>query len=87
MLYYDFFDPRYPFVMSIKIISEGVYVDHPHYTYLHAEKVIAGKIKIGNNVVIGVNAVVTKDVPDNAVIVGNPAYIIKLTGVKTSVKL
>jgi len=34
-------------------------------------------IKIGNNVVIGAGSVVTKDIPDNVVIVGNPARIIK----------
>lgn len=38
---------------------------------------IIGDIKIGNNVVIGVNSVVNKDVPDNAVVAGCPARIIK----------
>lgn len=38
---------------------------------------IIGKVKIGNNVVIGAGSVVTKDVPDNCVVVGNPAHIIK----------
>ena len=38
---------------------------------------VLGHIKIGNNVTIGANAVVTKDVPDNAVVVGNPGKIIK----------
>lgn len=38
---------------------------------------IIGDISIGNNVVIGAGAVVVKDVPDNAVVVGNPARIIK----------
>lgn len=33
--------------------------------------------KIGNNAVIGANSVVTKDVPDNAIVAGNPARIIK----------
>lgn len=32
---------------------------------------------IGNNVTIGAGSVVVKDVPDNAVVVGNPARIIK----------
>lgn len=49
--------------------------------------VVVGKIKIGNNVQIGANAVVTKDVPDNAVVVGNPAYIIRLNGEKVNIKL
>jgi len=30
-------------------------------------------VKIGNNVIIGAGSVVTKDVPDNVVIKGNPA--------------
>ncbi len=38
---------------------------------------VLGPIKIGNNVTIGANAVVTKDMPDNAVVVGNPGKIIK----------
>ena len=38
---------------------------------------VLGPINIGNNVTIGANAVVTKDIPDNAVVVGNPGKIIK----------
>lgn len=38
---------------------------------------IFGNIKIGNNVTIGANAIVTHDVPDNAIIGGIPAKIIK----------
>ena len=34
-------------------------------------------IHVGNNVIIGANSVVTKDVPDNAIIGGIPAKIIK----------
>lgn len=38
---------------------------------------IIGDIKIGNNVYIGANAVVVKDVPSNVVVGGVPAKIIK----------
>lgn len=38
---------------------------------------IIGDINIGNNVTIGAGSVVVKDIPDNAVVVGNPARIIK----------
>lgn len=38
---------------------------------------IIGDITIGNNVTIGAGAVVVKDIPDNTVVVGNPARIIK----------
>jgi len=41
---------------------------------------IVGKVSIGNNVAIGANCVVTKDVPDNAVVVGIPAKIISFQG-------
>lgn len=39
-------------------------------------KVIGG-IHVGNNVVIGANAVVCKDIPDNVVVAGVPAKIIR----------
>lgn len=38
---------------------------------------IIGKINIGNNVIIGAGSIVVKDVPDNVVVAGNPARIIK----------
>lgn len=34
-------------------------------------------VHIGSNVVIGSGSVVTKDIPDNCVAVGNPAKVIK----------
>lgn len=39
--------------------------------------IVIGKIHIGNNVVVGAGSVVVKDVPDNVVVAGNPAKIIK----------
>ena len=41
---------------------------------------VLGNIQIGDNVVIGANAVVVKDVPENCVVGGVPAYIIKRNG-------
>lgn len=43
---------------------------------------IYGDIKIGDNVTIGANAVVNKDVPDNVVVAGVPAKIISRKNVK-----
>lgn len=37
---------------------------------------ILGNVKVGNNCVIGANAVVVKDVPSNCVVAGVPAKII-----------
>lgn len=39
--------------------------------------VINPGVTIGNNVVIASGAVVTKDVPDNVIVGGNPAKVIK----------
>lgn len=39
---------------------------------------IFGNVTIGNNVTIGANAIVTKDIPDNAIVGGIPAKIIKI---------
>lgn len=41
---------------------------------------VIGKIKIGNSVAIGANAVVTTDVADNATVVGIPAKVINYSG-------
>jgi sugar O-acyltransferase (sialic acid O-acetyltransferase NeuD family) len=38
---------------------------------------IVPEISIGKNVIVGAGAVVVKDVPDNSVVVGNPAKIIR----------
>lgn len=42
-----------------------------------ANSTILPGITIGSNAMIGAGSVVTKDVPDNAVVIGNPAKIIR----------
>lgn len=49
--------------------------------------VIIGGITIGNNVVIGAGTILTKSVPDNCVVVGNPAFILKQNGIRVNIKL
>ena len=41
---------------------------------------LVGNVHVGNNVAIEANCVVTKDVPDNAVVVGVPGKVISLEG-------
>lgn len=48
-----------------------------HNVWIGGRAVINPGVKIGNNAVIASGAVVTKDVPDNAVVGGCPAKIIK----------
>lgn len=43
--------------------------------WIGANAVIVGKIKIGSNVLIAPNSYVNFDVPDNSIVVGNPAKI------------
>lgn len=51
---------------GVPIIGDNVYIA--------PGAIIFGKIKIGNNVKIGANAVVGKDVPDNAIVVLDPGF-------------
>lgn len=48
---------------------------------------VSGNITVGNNVIIGANAVVVKDIPDNCTVVGVPAHIIKKNGEKINIPL
>lgn len=42
-----------------------------------ASTCIIGNVTIGDNVIIGSGSIVTKDIPSNCVVVGNPARIIR----------
>lgn len=48
--------------------------------------VIIGDITVGNNVTIGAGSVVLKDVPDDVVIVGNPAKTVKRKSIDGMIK-
>ena len=45
--------------------------------WIGAKVTVLAGVDIGNNCVIGAGSVVTKSIPDNSVVVGNPARIIK----------
>ena len=50
---------------------------------LYAGAKVLGNVKIGDNSIVGANAVVVKDVPANCTVVGvYPAYIVRRNGVK-----
>ena len=49
-----------------------------NYSHIGASATILPKITVGTNVIIGAGSVVTKDVPDNCVVAGIPAKIIKV---------
>jgi len=46
--------------------------------WIGANAIVLGGVRIGNGAVIGAGSVVTKDIPDYAIAVGNPAKVIKV---------
>lgn len=44
---------------------------------LGASVTIIGHVRIGNNVTVGAGSVVVKDIPDNCIVAGNPAKVIR----------
>lgn len=69
--------------VTIGVKNRGCAVGVPVFgdnVYIGPGAKVIGGIRIGNNVAIGANAVVTHDVPDNAVVGGVPAKIISFNG-------
>lgn len=58
----------------------GVPIIGDNVTIFAGAKVI-GNIRIGNNVTVGANSVVTSDVPDNAIVAGVPARILRIKNI------
>jgi len=53
------------------------FIDIGNDVWIGMEAMIMGGVKIGNGAVVGARAVVTKDVPSYAIVVGSPAEIVK----------
>ena len=71
-----FYNPRLGYVKHEKIDRRDIEIGHDVWVGRNA--IITPSVKkIGNGAVIGAGAVVTKDVPDFAMVAGNPAQIIK----------
>ena len=67
--------------LDIKTRNKGLEYAKPitvgNNVWFGGSVVVLAGVTIGNGAVIGAGSVVTKDVPDNVVVVGNPARIIK----------
>ena len=63
---------------------QGWEVAHPiiigNNVWIGGAAIILPGLQIGRNAVVGAGSVVTRDVPENTVVAGNPARVIKKTG-------
>lgn len=67
----------------LKLLPSGK--EYPYKTYeieifdnvfIGAHSIVVGNVKIGPNAIIAAGSVVTKDVPANSIVGGNPAKVI-----------
>lgn len=71
---------RHSTTIGNKTNLDGTYTKCPligDNVEIGANVCIIGDVNIGNNVKIGAGSVVVKSIPDNCIVVGNPARIIK----------
>ena len=69
--------------VTLGVANRGVRKGYPvigDNVYIGPGVKVIGNIRIGNKVAIGANCVVTKDVPDNGVVVGIPGKVISFEG-------
>ena len=77
------------------VAFDAILLSHDYASRRHAAKTVIGKhcfigcgsiimpnVTIGDHVVVAAGSVVTKDVPSNTIVAGNPAKVIK-TGIDT----
>lgn len=55
---------------NVPIIGDNVFI--------YQNAMVCGKIRVGNNATILANSVVTHDVPDNSIVGGIPARVIRI---------
>jgi serine O-acetyltransferase len=63
-----------------KNVGGGGFPEVGDNVYVGAGAKIIGEVKVGNDVLIGSNAVVVKDIPDHTTAVGIPARVVNLKG-------
>ena len=77
---------HYLCVIQDMLLIYGLVLDNDYKQWIERPTVIGNNVrigsnatllpvKIGNNVIIGAGSVVTKDIPDNCIVYGNPAII------------
>jgi acetyltransferase-like isoleucine patch superfamily enzyme len=66
---------RYPLSRNVKATLEGAHIERG--AIIGASATLLPGVRIGARALVGAGAVVTRDVPPGAVVVGNPARIIR----------
>jgi len=69
--------------ITLGVANRGVRKGYPMIgdnVYIGPGAKVIGNVHVGNNVAIGANCVVTRDTPDNSVVVGIPGRIISSEG-------
>ena len=61
--------------LKVALFDAGAKASDIDYLIFKAKE--KGDVKIGDEVIVGAGAIVTKDVPSNCIVVGNPARVIK----------
>ncbi len=66
-------NPEYPFTKNQYYMGKIIIGDN---VMIGQNAIIMYNVKIGNNVIVAAGSVVTKDIPDDAIVGGNPARVI-----------
>lgn len=51
-------------------------IDIGNDVFIGAASIVLPNVKIGSRVIVGAGSIVTKDIPDNSIVVGNPARVV-----------
>lgn len=73
---HDSFMDRFAHIATNAVVGANVHVGKG--VHIGSNATIREKVKIGDYSLVGAGAVVIEDVPENAVVVGNPARILKI---------
>ncbi len=66
-----------PLKSQSRFVGENVHTYIGSFCVIGVGATIMGGVRIGDDVVVGAGAVVTRDVPSNSIVAGNPARIIR----------
>lgn len=79
---YPFYSSRVSFLYKSKVSNNLDLTVKPievkNDVWIGANVIILGGVTVGNGAIIGAGSVVTKNVPDYSIVVGNPAKVVKM---------